>query len=201
MTNQTRSDVTLTKGILNSVAGSLTLLQHIYFLNVGSTSEAVQVLPGRTGTDPTTNQGSSGSPITPGRLLRLTITSSYLHIVFCLLVIDLTDVDGLAEIHETTTGDAALAKNPQPGDSFIQGEASICRRIRTSDSISTYTSSIYTITYLDCNNNMSGPKERTRSMKKERMAEEEANKRKDRRSVSGVQRPQTVYRRSRQHGH
>ena len=40
----------------------------------------------------------------------------------------------------------------------------------------------------DMNNNedgMSGPKERTRNMKKEKMAEEEANKRKERRSISG----------------
>ena len=43
------------------------------------------------------------------------------------------------------------------------------------------------IAHLDNNNNcdMSGPKERTRSMKKEKMAEEEANKRKERRSMSG----------------
>ena len=36
---------------------------------------------------------------------------------------------------------------------------------------------------------MSGPKERTRSMKKERMAEKEANKRKERRSRSGARDP------------
>ena len=36
---------------------------------------------------------------------------------------------------------------------------------------------------------MSGPKERTRSMKKEKMAEEEASKRKERRSMSGSRDP------------